>query len=93
MSGVEAVHRNEFGVTAEWSKQGFWGRTDCVCCGFAMIGENRTLHVRVAKRAGIDLCDGCVNLIAAASDGRIHYASTGANEEVNGNGEVAAATA
>lgn len=64
-------------ITTEWTTRGYFGRIDCACCGFAMIGENRTLHIRsIAPVSGreLSLCDGCVNEIAKAADGNLHYA-------------------
>lgn len=58
-------------TTSEWSVPGYAGRVDCACCGFSMLGENRVLTIRPKLRTGgIKLCDGCVNAIAEAADGR-----------------------
>lgn len=63
-------------VTTKWETQGWAGREDCVCCGFAMIGANRALIVsKHAAKRGVPVCDGCVNAIAERADGKVVYAS------------------
>jgi hypothetical protein len=58
-------------VTCEWSAPGYFGRVDCVCCGFTMLAENRVLTVRhESGRAEAKICDGCVNAISEMADGR-----------------------
>jgi hypothetical protein len=65
------MKQNHKHVTTEWLVAGYFGRFDCVCCGFTMLGENRALEIEHRTgRTKAHICDGCVNAIAACADGR-----------------------